>query len=266
MGGGYFGDHSFSPIKLMIKVFKNSAIALIMGVLAIGGVALAKEKKMKIDDLGRAWLDRLEYVGIAVTEPGYHVWGSSPVVGDDGRVHLFVARWPVSAKFLPGWHTSSEIARYVSDSPEGPFRFQEVVLKGKEPDDSSDSQVDSWDQCAPHNPTIHQVGDRYVLMYIANTGDDFPASQNIGMLISKSLEGPWVKAGKDGMVLTPPDDPSVWSHKSEVGVNNPALLQHPDGRFLLYYKAKRKGDGSCSYVFRIKEAKEPSNPDSETNQ
>ena len=32
------------------------------------------------------WLDRLEYVGIAVEEPGYHVWGSMLVQWLDGRL------------------------------------------------------------------------------------------------------------------------------------------------------------------------------------
>lgn len=195
---------------------------------------LAGDGKTAADEvLDRAWGDRLEYVGIAVVEPGYHVWGCSPVVGPNGNIHLFVARWPVSAGF-GGWHTHCEIARYVSESPEGPFRFKEVVLQG--------TGTSSWDKIAPHNPTVQKVGNNYALLYIANTGEGFPASQQIGMLISSSLDGPWKKAGKDGLILSPPNDPSIWSQKSEVGVNNPALLQHPDGRFFLYYKARKKGD------------------------
>jgi len=77
----------------------------------------------------RSWADRLEYVGIAVEEPGYHVWGSSPVIGPEGKTHLFVSRWPVKDKF-GAWMTHCEIARYVSNSPEGPFVFQEVIAKG----------------------------------------------------------------------------------------------------------------------------------------
>ena len=44
------------------------------------------------------------------------------------------------------------------------------------------------------------------------------------------------------MILSPPEDPLIWSHGSLVGVNNPALLAHPDGRFFLYYKAMQEGD------------------------
>jgi len=62
------------------------------------------------------------------------------------------------------------------------------------------------------------------------------------MMIADSPEGPWKKVIKDGPLLAPPTDPSIWSFQSPVGVNNPALLEHPDGRFFLYYKAMKKGD------------------------
>ncbi len=180
------------------------------------------------------WADRLEYVGIAVHEPSYHVWGCSPIIGPQGNTHLFVARWPVAAQFDPGWYTDCEIARYVSEKPEGPFTFKEVVLQG--------TGTATWDKVAPHNPTIHRVGTQYALLYIANTGKNFPASQKIGMLVSKSLDVPWKKVGKDGLILAPPENPAIWSCSSVVGLNNPALLHHPDGRFFLYYKAMRAGD------------------------
>ena len=180
------------------------------------------------------WTNRLEYVGVALEEPGYHIWGASPVLGPNGKIHLFVARWPVSAQFNPGWYTHCEIARYVSDKPEGPFIFEDIVLTG--------TGSTTWDSVAPHNPTVHKVGNRYALLYIANTGRDFPASQKIGMATSLSLDGPWEKVAIDGLILAPPDDRTIWSHGSVVGVNNPALLLHPDGRYYLYYKAMAEGD------------------------
>ena len=113
-----------------------------LGVVTVSG-------KENIDQ-NRSWADRLEYVGIAVEEPGYHVWGSSPVNGPEGKIHLFVSRWPVKEKF-GAWIAHCEIARYVSDSPEGPFVFQEVVLKG--------TDRGTWDRKSPHNPNVQKVGD-----------------------------------------------------------------------------------------------------------
>ena len=44
-----------------------------------------------------------EFVGVAVSEPGYHVWGSSPILDAEGKVHLFVARWPRQYRAEPGF-------------------------------------------------------------------------------------------------------------------------------------------------------------------
>ncbi|MCP4093502.1 MAG: hypothetical protein GY747_08635 [Planctomycetes bacterium] len=76
------------------------------------------------------WEQRLGPAQIAVNEPGYHVWGSSPVIGPEGKTHLFVARWTIDAGFLPGWHTDCEVAHYVGEGAEGPFVFQDVALEG----------------------------------------------------------------------------------------------------------------------------------------
>jgi len=212
---------------------KKHVIRLVCCMSFIWGVRVVGEETLYEN---RSWADRLEYVGVAVEEPGYHVWGSSPVMGPKGKTHLFVSRWPVKEGF-GAWMTHCEIARYASDSPEGPFVFQEVVLKG--------TDLDTWDRKSPHNPNVQKVGDQYVLCYIANAGgqkSQKTSSQRIGMLIADRPEGPWKKAGDDGLILSPPKDLTIWSHDSIVGVNNPALLAHPDGRFFLYYKAMKKGD------------------------
>lgn len=182
-------------------------------------------------DLCKTWSSRIEFVGTAVSEKGYHIWGSSPIIGPSGKTHLFVARWPVEKKFA-AWTTDCEIARYVSDLPEGPYSFKEVILKGND--------MKTWDRTSPHNPHIKKIGDKYALLYIARIEDN--ASQRIGMMISDSPEGPWRRAGKDGLILAPSEDASIWSYKSTVGVNNPTLLHHKDGRFFLYFKARRSGD------------------------
>lgn len=169
-------------------------------------------------------------LGIAVEEPDYHVWGCSPIVGPDGKTHLFAARWPIDAQFDPGWRTHSEIAHYLADRPEGPFQFADVALQG--------TNRETWDSTAVYNPAIHRVGDRYVLLYTGTSGlDRHPANQCIGMAVSESLNGPWRRVGKDGLILAPPDDPTMWNYKAANGVNNPAFLKSPDGRFLLYFKS-----------------------------
>jgi len=176
--------------------------------------------------------DNLKYNGIAVEEPGYVVWGASPIAGSDGKIHLFVERWP-GTKVEPGWRTQSEIAHYTGDNPAGPFVFSDIALTG--------SGTETWDKCSVHNPAIHRVGNQYVLLFIGNNNGNMPphpANQCIGMAVSQSLNGPWKRVGSDGLILAPPENPDYWNYKAKNGVNNPAFLQHPDGRFFLYFKSE----------------------------
>ncbi|MBD0831625.1 glycoside hydrolase family protein [Aestuariibaculum sediminum] len=187
----------------------------------------------------KSFADQLEFVGTAVDEPGYTIWGTSPIIGEDGKIHLFVARWPCELNVDPGWRTHSEIAHYIGDTPEGPFVFSDIVLKG---------DIDNIAPCnpaihkvyAPHNPAIHKVKGGYVLFYIVNDGiEDHPSNQYICMVTSKSLSGPWKKAGKDGKILKTPKNEHYWNYKASNGVNNPAFLQHPKGGYFLYFKSEK---------------------------
>ena len=185
-------------------------------------------------DLSKGTADLWEYIGVAVSDPGYHVWGSSPVHGDDGKVHIFAARWPDSINVVPGWKTHSEIAHYVADQPEGPFTFSDLVLAptGKR----------TWDKMGIHNPNIKRVKDKYVLTFISNDGlEHMPGNQRIGMATSRSLYGPWEKVGRDGMILQPPSNLDYWNYNPGNGVNNPAFLPHPNGGYYLYFKSAYKG-------------------------
>lgn len=177
--------------------------------------------------------DHWEFKGVAIEEPGYHVWGSSPLRGEDGKVHLFATRWKIEHSFDPGWRSHSEVAHYVADRPEGPFRFVDVVLTG--------SGKDTWDKWGIHNPAIHKVNDKYALLYISNNNyqqPPHPANQRIGMLIADNLNGPWRKVGKDGCILSPSTNAKHWTYQARNGVVNPALLAHPNGGFLLYFKSQ----------------------------
>lgn len=191
--------------------------------------------------------DNWEFVGVAVEEPGYTIWGTSPIWGDDGKVHLFVARWPGELKVDPGWRTHSEIAHYIGDSPEGPFVFSDVAVKGDINDDENKAscnpaiqKVKCEKQFAPHNPAIHKVDSLYALFFIMNSGiEKHPSNQFICLATSKSLYGPWRMAGENGVILRPPENSEYWNYKASNGVNNPAFLQHPNGAYFLYFKSEK---------------------------
>jgi hypothetical protein len=231
----YFGKELQYLKNKQIKIMKT-ILALFTGVITFFCQPLHAQDETE-------FADHWEFVGKAVEEPGYTIWGTSPIWGDDGKVHLFVARWPGELKVDPGWRTHSEIAHYIGDTPVGPFRFSELTVKGPIEKDLNKSELNKLKHpkgFAPHNPTIHKVGDTYVLLYITNDGiEKHPAHQYICMLTSKSLNGPWKKAGDDGVILTTPINKDYWNYKAGNGVNNPAFLQHPKGGFFLYFKSEK---------------------------
>lgn len=153
-------------------------------------------------------------------------------MGDDGKVHVFCARWP-EFNVDPGWRRSCEVAHYLAEKPEGPYTFSDVAVKGTGNDGD-------WDKFAPHNPEIKKIGEYYAIVFIANDNPErgfHPANQKIGLVYSKSLYGPWKKAGENGMILEASQDSTHWTYGSGLGVDNPCLTEI-DGKVVVYFKAK----------------------------
>ena len=152
---------------------------------------------------------------------GYWVWGGSMIkVGN--IYHLFASRWKKTGPFPEGYRQNSEIVRATSRTPLGPFKFEEVVIGER---DSS-----FWDSNMAHNPTIHKIGDEYVLFYIGSdftTTDDNPKSllRRVGYASSKKIEGPWKRT----------DQPLINTES-----NNPAILVDGNQVRLLYRDAGLK--------------------------
>lgn len=172
--------------------------------------------------------------------PDYWVWCGSAIRGDDDRYHLFASRWPKSLPFFEGYIVASEIVRAVADTPTGPYRFEEVVL----PDRGSEY----WDGRMTHNPTIHRVGNRFLLYYIGATyegprptaeelcrdpclqrQESYP-NIRIGLATAPSVSGPWQR--RDEPILRP--RPDKWDCTV---VTNPAVCVLDDGAVLLYYRS-----------------------------
>jgi len=173
--------------------------------------------------------DRIQYAGIAAREPNHHVWGCSPIKDDDGKYHLFGARF--GNPFQTAWRSDSHVVHYVSDTPQGPFTFVDVVYRGER------ERKGQWNYFGIHNPCIKKVDGKYVLFFIANSNKDgksIPGNQTIGMTMADSVSGPW---SEPGQVLTPSDDPDHWTCQSGNGVCNPAFIKGLDGRYYLYYKS-----------------------------
>jgi len=161
---------------------------------------------------------------------GWNVWCGSPIYGDDGRIHVLFSRWK---KTCGDWLRTAEIAHAGADAPEGPYTVTGTVLKGR--------GEGFWDADTIHNPTIQKVGNRYALFYIGNNlaeaeknNAHHASTQRIGLAVADSPEGPWTRLSDEAPLLDVSPDPADWDSYL---TTNPALLQHPNGQYWLYYKA-----------------------------
>lgn len=175
---------------------------------------------------------------------GYWVWCGSVVQGDDGRYHMFASRWPQRYQMHPGWTFHSEIVRASSDTPEGPYQFEEVVLERRDPR--------YFDAAMSHNPCILKHQDTYLLFYtgvsyeedlndpaiIAAIGNDperyarYWNRKRIGLATSASVFGPWQRPDRPALESVPGSwDETITSNAA------PCLLD--DGSVYLMYKSNK---------------------------
>ena len=114
------------------------------------------------------------YFGISITDFFYKVSRITSYNVCYTKLLRFVARWPGELKVDPGWRTHSEIAHYIGSSPEGPFEFSDVAVKGdiegKAPCNPAIHKVKREHYYAAHIPSIHKVDSLYALFFIMNTG------------------------------------------------------------------------------------------------
>ena len=184
---------------------------------------------------------KLEYIGVAAENEGMHVWGSSPVIDKDGKVHLFAAQWSTATqKNFNGWYKDCEIGHYISDRPEGPFKYVGVAVEDK------DGLFNS-----PHNPTVNYIDGKYVLCFIVNENDKLK-TQRIVMYVADDLNDTWRPAKgaeADGTILRKPTDSTKWNYKAILGVSNPSLIKYK-GKYLMYHKSvipREKRGGAYTY-------------------
>lgn len=193
--------------------------------------------------------DRLQPVGennIFKTK-GYYNWGASIIKSKNGQYHLFYSRWNKKYKFS-GWLTHSEIAHAVSETPYGPWKFKEVVLKGR--------RNGKWDAITAHNPKVKYFDGKYYLYYIStNLGDKeyseeelvenahtgtshsnwaiLRSNQRTGVAVSESISGPWKRMDKP---LIEPSGPITTL------TVNPAIARGKNGQYYLIVKGDKPNE------------------------
>ncbi len=159
------------------------------------------------------------------------VWGSSVIIGEDGKYHMFSSSWLVNQ--AASWYTDSTIVHSVSDTPEGPYEFLSVAIPPR--------GEGYWDAIMTHNPTIVKYPDGYAIFYLGTSGrptgdikvDNMTYFNNkrIGVATSKSLDGPWERYDKP--ILEPREE----GHWDCCMTSNPAPYVKEDGSVIMIYKS-----------------------------
>jgi hypothetical protein len=176
-------------------------------------------------------------------DPGYWIWGSSVIKGEDGKYHMFASRWTKQVGFA-NWVTNSQVVHAIADTAVGPYLFHDVVLpvRGKQ----------FWDGMCTHNPRIVKYKDEYLLYYFGNTysfaqpdaanpgvsGDMYREAwmnKRVGVAISKSVYGPWKRL--DNPVIEP--RPGHWD--ASITSNPAPAVNDKTGKILLMYKSSTNG-------------------------
>jgi hypothetical protein len=184
-------------------------------------------------------------MGVAVSDSNWFNWCVSPIQGKDGKIHIFGSRWP-AVEGDGGWTgRNAEIAHFVADKPEGPFRFVNTVLK-------TTMFPDSNKMWAPHNPRLEYVDGKYMLLYIFQTEKN-AVKMSIGMMIADKLEGPWRFAGHDnGLMAASSKDTSHWTYNSVIGIDNPAFLKIGK-KYYIYFKSGTPKQLAARYGYAVAE-------------
>ena len=182
---------------------------------------------------------------------GYFVWGGSTIKGDDGKYHMFYARWNGG---FGNWTHKSEICYAVSDSAFGPFKYVKTILNGS-------GDKDRWDYVNAHNPTIKKFGDTYYLYYIATqppVGSETKYRvlidhQSIGYIKAKSIEE--LVSGNTNKLAKPllaPDN--IKTFRRTV---NPSVTKGPNNEYFMAFKSTAKRGG---FVHWLAKAASPEGP------
>lgn len=169
----------------------------------------------------------------------YYVWDCS-VIKTDGQYHMFSSRWPKALGFGWNWVFNSEIIHAVSDTPEGPYRFQNVVLprRGRQ----------YFDGMNTHNTCIKQHDGAFYLYYMGCTyGGDIPSPgaeapmeysletwnrKRIGLAAAEDINGTFTR--RDTPLLQPRDC-RYWDCTI---TTNPSVAILPGGKTYMIYKSR----------------------------
>lgn len=172
-------------------------------------------------------------------------WGGSPILGDDGLVHLFSSEITLNCGILH-YCSNSRVIHLIAKNASGPFARHDVALEPRAPP--------YFDSGAVHGPTIHRLPNGTYLLYYMGTKNTWDttkgshpdcrtsydnqqgdrATRRIGVAISNSLYGPWTRF--DTPVFGPGNrTKGEWDYGD---VSNPTPIILRNGTTIMLYKGR----------------------------
>ena len=169
----------------------------------------------------------------------YFNWGSTIIKEEDGKYHLFYDQMPKKHGFY-SWLTDGIVSRAVSDSPTGPWKKVQEVLKAR-----GDSY---WDQYTVHCSKAYKFDGKYYIYYMSTNAGNVELTQEqldeirhqpwkhdnlrgmmrlnqrIGVAVADNIEGPWKRF--DSPLFEP--QPPIANQS-----NNVSVTKRPDGGYLM---------------------------------
>lgn len=198
---------------------------------------------------------------VALSDKNFYLWDTS-VIKVDGRYYMFSSHWPKELGFSHNWLFNSEIIVSSSDKPEGPYKFEKVVLprRGHE----------YFDGMNTHNTCIKQYKGKFYLYYMGTTYDYDPPkageyvdprevtrtwnTKRIGLAISDNILGPYVRLDKP--LLEPREYGKYWDGTI---TTNPTVAILPSGKTYMIYKSRQSNE-NLTLKLGVAVAPTPSGP------
>ncbi|MGX9522717.1 glycoside hydrolase family protein [Vibrio mediterranei] len=173
----------------------------------------------------------LVYKGRFLETPNQHVWGTSGFVDEDGRVHVYFSTWSVDDA-RAAWVINCKVNYATAETFEAEFVDHGTVLEG--------AGGDAWDAWSIHNPCVHKVGDKYVMLYMGSCGKNIPLTKTELSLAILDLEAKGqFKVPEDNVTIVegavPDDQTLIWQYYMSAVENKRvgmAISDRPDGGFI----------------------------------
>lgn len=219
----------------------NIFYKFLIGIILLLGI-IQNASPQSSDDLDISQMIQPVDTATFIKDAQWYNWCNSVVQGEDGRFHLFYARFPKSKGFS-SWLVYSEIIHAIGDNVSGPYKYYEKVLQPRS---------GKWDAINAHNVKIKKLANRYYLYYISTNWRGIAASlsdslllevskkgfshplwmpirnnQRSGVAVSSSIYGPWQRL----------EHPIVEPHGPIKNVTvNPDVTEGHDGKYHIIVK------------------------------